>query len=267
MILRAIEDPPPQSQATEAQPRSIWDVLFEHQSKLNGCKECWMITQPSHSALSGEIAAALDPKAFGKFDDATVRAIALHDAGWSTLDSDLIRASREPRSSQSKPATSFLGTPPKQAVDAWTASVETALKASPLGGLLVSEHFRSIAQFQVDENPAKAIAMAAFARQEEARQAKLLPKIALDPATVERLVDGLRFTDLLSLYLCAGLTEAVTLPQQYQQHTFTLAATGQGIYQLQPFPFAADQTCSFAALRHPRTKSVSSATFLCKITR
>lgn len=264
MILRAIESPLPQT--SDANPRPIWDVLFEHQTKLNGSNECWMITQPSHSALSGEIAAALDPKVFGKFDEATVRAIALHDAGWSAFDSDLIRASRESRSGQTKAAISFLGAPPKEAVAAWTASVETALKADLLGGLLVSEHFRSIAQFQVDENQAKASAMAAFVQQEEARQKKLRPKIALESAIIERQVDGLRFTDLVSLYLCAGLTEPVILPQQFQQHNFVMATTDQGIHRLQPFPFPTDQTYSVAALRHPRTKSVSSSTFLCKIT-
>jgi hypothetical protein len=262
MILRAIEELPIKA---EAKPRPVWDVLFEHQSKLNGAKECWLITQPSHSALSGEIAANLLPEVFGKFDEGTIRAIALHDAGWSAFDSELIRASREPKN-KTKVATSFMGTPPKEATSAWTGSVETALKASLLGGLLVSEHFRSIAQSQVKENPDKAKDMAAFARQEETRQQTLRPKIGLTPDDVERLVDGLRFCDLVSLYLCMGITRPIELPQQFQQHSFTLRASAEGIYQLIPSPFGQEQTYSFAALRHPRTKEVSSATFLCKIT-
>jgi hypothetical protein len=108
--------------------------------------------------------------------------------------------------------------------------------------------------------------MAAFARQEEARQKTLRPKIQSDPAAIERMVDGLRFCDLLSLYLCAGLAEKVEFSQQFQQHSFTLAITGEDVFRLEPFPFEQDQTLSFAALRHPRTKTVSSASFLCKVT-
>lgn len=284
MILRAVLDTAPSSQtAVVSSPRPMWDVLFEHQSELNGAQQCWLITQPAHSALSGEIAAKLLPEVFGEFDEGTVRAIALHDAGWSAFDAELIGKSRShPIAQEQKTgdrggartsrraipqvAVSFLGTPPKEAVTAWTGSVETALKASPLGGLLVSEHFRSIAQFQVKENPTKAREMASFVKQEEARQMRLRSKVSLNQAVIERFVDGLRFCDLLSLYLCMGITEPVELPQQFQHHSFTLVVAREGVYRLQPFPFPAEQTYSFAALRHPRTKEVSSATFLCKIT-
>jgi hypothetical protein len=80
------------------------------------------------------------------------------------------------------------------------------------------------------------------------------------------MVDGLRFCDLLSLYLCAGLTEEVEFPQQIQQLTPILRTTAADTFSLKPSPFSQDEIFSFAALRHPRTKSVSSATFLCKIT-
>jgi hypothetical protein len=267
MILRGISDTP--LFAASAKPRQIWDVLFEHQSKLIGAKECWLITQPSHSALSGEIAARLRSEIFGEFDEPTVRAIALHDAGWSQSDSEQIRSSRSANGARpdvDNMPFSFLGAAPKNAVNAWTNSVETALKAGALGGLLVSEHFRSIAQFQVNENPGKAKEMAAFARQEETRQKKLRTKIQIEASAIESLVDGLRFTDLLSLYLCAGLAEPVVFSQQFQQHSFALSTAEPGIFQLQPFPFQVEQTFSFAALRHPRTKSVSGTNFLCKVT-
>ncbi len=262
MILRAIEDVPIKA---DTQPRPVWDVLFEQQSRLNGAKECWLIPQPAHSALSGEIAARLLPEAFGKFDAGTIRAIALHDAGWSAFDAESIHASRS-QTAAKKVAISFVATPPKEALAAWTGSVETALKASPLGGLLVSEHFRTIAQTQANEHPANAKDIAAFIKQEEGRQAKLRPKIGLDLADVEQLVNGLRFCDLLSLYLCSGITQPVELPQQFQQHRFIIAAADSGVYRLQPLPFSDEQTYSFAAVRHPRTREVSSATFLCKIT-
>ena len=264
MILRAIDEPKSEPTQARRPPRPIWEVLEEHQKALSGSAECWLITQPAHSALSGEIAAKLSPSAFGTFDEATIRAIALHDAGWSGFDSELVRASRADAKG-SKVAISFLSVPPKEAIDAWTGSVETALKASPLGGLLVSEHFRTIAQMQAKGRPGVEKQMAAFVAQEDARQRKLRPKIRVDDAAMKRMLEGLRFCDLLSLYLSAGLTEPVTLPQQIQQVSMTAAPAGENTVSLKPSPFAGDEAFSFAALRHPRTKTVSSASFLYKV--
>jgi hypothetical protein len=80
------------------------------------------------------------------------------------------------------------------------------------------------------------------------------------------LVDGLRFCDLLSLYICCGLREPGYFPQQIQQHRIEMTPAAQDVFSLKPSPFSRDEVFSFAALRHPRTKSVSSATFLFKIT-
>lgn len=263
MILRRLETPPPKRQA---RPRPIWDLLFEHQSRMNGATQCWLITQPLHAALSGDIAARLDPAVFGAMDESMVRAIALHDAGWSALDSDLVRASRDPKRDPKDAAVSFLGIAPKMATTAWTGSVETALKASPVGGFLVSEHFRSIAQFQVNENTGKAKVMAAFAQQEEVRQKKLRLKIPLSEAALERLVEGLRFCDLLSLYVCAGLIEDAVFSQQIHGVTAAIRPLSADTFALEPSPFRQDEVFAFSALRHPRTKTVSSATFTIKIT-
>lgn len=269
MILRAIEaakaglnDASPKP----PEPRPVWEVIEANQRSLEGASECWLITQPAHSALSGEIAGKLSPAAFGSFDEAAIRAIALHDAGWSVFDSELIRASRDAKADARRASISFLATTPKEAAAAWTGSIETALKASVLGGLLVSEHFRSIAQMQAQERPGASQPMTAFVKQEAARQRKLRPKIELKDEDFQRLVDGLRFCDLLSLYICMGILEPVVFPQQIQQLSIVVTPTGLDTLAIEPSPFAAEQEAfSVSALRHPRTKSVSSATFLCKV--
>src|SRR5205823_9561344 len=103
-------------------PRPIWDVLFEQQMKMNGADQCWLITQPAHSALSGEIAAKLRPEVFGAYDEATIRAIALHDAGWSGFDSELIRASRAEGAKRKQKMVSFVSVSASESVNAWTDS-------------------------------------------------------------------------------------------------------------------------------------------------
>src|SRR3954469_17803846 len=121
MILREIVDSSRSigSACPAVHSRPIWDVLFEHQSKLNSAKEVWLITQPSHSALSGEIAAKLRPEIFGAFDESTIRAIALHDAGWGASDSGQIKASRDLKAKTNQAVFSFLGVAPRVAVAAW----------------------------------------------------------------------------------------------------------------------------------------------------
>jgi Protein of unknown function (DUF3891) len=161
---------------------------------------------------------------------------------------------------------SFVSVAPKEVAEAWTGSVETALKVSAVGGYLVSEHFRTIGRMQKEVKPDAGAQMSRFIAQEEARQKKLRPKIQLAEAELQRLVEGLRFCDLLSLYLCAGISETVELPQQVRGQNMVLGRSDPQALRLSPSPFAREEMFSFAALRHPRTKVVSSASFAVRIT-
>jgi hypothetical protein len=267
VILRDIDSPKfEQAQTSQRDARPVWEAIEASQKRLMGVESAWLITQPAHSALSGEIAARLASSAFGHFDDGTIRAIALHDAGWSGFDSELIRASRGSKQKQNTVMVPFLAAAAEESINAWTGSIETALRASPIGGFLVSEHFRSLAQTQAAAKPASAKLMAQFISQEDARQAKLRPKVSLQNAALARLVNGLRFCDLLSLYLCAGIQVKCEFPQQIQLDSIVVTPAGEDTFKLQPTPFSRPEVFSFSALRHPRTKTVSSATFLCKIT-
>ena len=238
-----------------------------------GVENCWLITQPAHSALSGDIAAKLDNSAFGEFDDAVIRAIALHDAGWSHFDSELIRASRSlpatrkegSDNAHQKKMVPFLAVSPEETVAAWTGSIETALQVSGVGAYLVSEHFRSIAEFQAKSKPETGKQMARFIAQEDARQAKLRPKLRASDTELQRLVDGLRFCDLLSLYICAGISDTVEFPQRIQSVGIVLGRVDEHTLRISPSPFVREEVFSFAALRHPRTKLISSASFALRI--
>jgi len=228
-----------------------WATIERTQSVR--CSECWMITQPAHSALAGEIAAQLAPEAFGPISDDVVRAIALHDAGWSAADAAAIHASRNGGAMPE----SFITVSAAQTVAAWTGSVETALKLSALGGYLVSSHFSRIARANNRLGPAAA----SFAAAEEKRRAALLPKLKLPPASLERLVDAVQFCDLLSLYICCGLSTAVEFPQTLSGRKMRAEPLDEHELAFSPTPFAKRAVFQVEALRHPRRAAENIATF------
>jgi hypothetical protein len=247
---------------------SAWEAIERSQRELVGAKECWLITQPAHAALAAEIALRLKPEIFGAMGDATIRAIALHDSGWSTSDANAIQASRSGsvKKSAGKPPTQilpFLAVDPKESLAACTASIEMAEKIGALGGFLVSEHFRNIALANRDKAP---VLINKFVEKEELRQKKLRPKIALTDPELQRLVEGLRFCDLLSLYLCSGAPESIEFPQKADGKNIMLERTGSDQCTMSPFPFVADEIFGISALRHPKLKEQSSARFFLKVT-
>src|SRR5438105_10759875 len=115
MILRPLQIPAP----TSGSPISAWAAIERAQTLK--MPECWLITQPAHAALAGEIAAQLDPAVFPGIDDSTLRAISLHDAGWGPLDAADIQASRADiiRSANGFQPRSFISVPANDTVHAW----------------------------------------------------------------------------------------------------------------------------------------------------
>jgi hypothetical protein len=245
-----------------------WEAIEHSQRQMMGAKECWLITQPAHAALSAEIALKLKPEIFGAMDDATIRAIALHDSGWSASDANAIQASRSTGGKKSAGSKSpgqilpFIAVDPRESLAACAASIEMAEKVSALGGFLVSEHFRNIAMANHDKAPAL---ISKFVASEELRQKKLRPKISLPDAEIQRLVEGLRFCDLLSLYLCSGASESIEFPQKTGGKNIVLERTGNDQCSMSPFPFATDEIFGVSALRHPKLKEQSSSRFFLKV--
>ena len=267
MILRPIQ---PRASATPSIPLAIWTAIERSQKELAGANECWLITQPAHSAVSGDIAAKLSKKAFGKLDAATVRAIALHDAGWSSYDAEMVSFSRfagsAPRKGKSGCITSFVAVPAQNTFQAWTDSVEVALKVGALGGHLVSEHFRGIALSHREVVPDALHWMDKFIAQEDSRQRKIRPTLTQTDDELKSLVEAIRFCDLLSLYLCCGAEDDVQFSQVLEGKNIVLQRRGNSC-TLSPFPFEREEIFQVQALRHPKTKNVSSAAFHLKMER
>ena len=230
---------------------SAWKCVEQRQQET--APAYWVVTQPSHAALSGDLAGALRDDLFGPIDATIARSIALHDAGWSMEDAEQIQRLR---SDPKQMPTSFIDTAPSQFLRAWTTSIETVEKFAPIGGYLVSRHFERISLRDDPKNQAR---LEAFRAREKQRQHKLRARIHLDESALERLVDALQFCDLLSLYLCCGTSRTV----KFDNPELTIRRLGDE-YQLEPSPFPGHRQFSFSALRHPvepGKKGQSGATF------
>ena len=232
-------------------PIPIWNAVEE--SQRQDATDYWLVTQPAHAALAGELASALRDDLFGPVDSIVARSIALHDAGWSMDDAEQIQRLR---SDPKLRPSSFVEASVDQALRAWTASIETAEKFALIGGYLVSRHFERLSKRLGNESPAK---VESFRKREAQRQERLRPGLKEDEASLERLVDGLQFCDVLSLYLCCGSARTV----EFSEPKITISRTG-GDYRLVPTPFSKPCQFAFSALRHPvraNKKEKSGATF------
>ncbi len=234
---------------TKRDSLDAWRAVEERQ--LQPASSYWLVTQPAHAALSGELASSLRDDLFGPIDVTVARAIALHDSGWSMADADQIQQLRANPKAQPK---SFVDCTANEFLRAWTASIETAEKFSPTGGYLVSRHFERISMRNGGEDESK---LQKFRNREKQRQQGLKTKVQAEEPALERLVDALQFCDLLSLYLCCGSRRSVT----FDSPKLTLTRTGDE-YRLEPFPFREHRQFSFSALKHPALgKPKSGATF------
>jgi hypothetical protein len=237
--------------ADEAKNDSLaaWPAVEDRQRE--SASSYWLVTQPAHAALSGELAASLHKDLFGTIDDTVTRSIALHDSGWSMEDAEQIQQLRA--NPKLKPK-SFVEFAADQFLRAWTASIDTAEKFAPIGGFLVSRHFERISMRNGDKDQSK---LQSFRSWEKQRQQRLKAKIKMEDAALEKLVDALQFCDLLSLYLCCGSRRSVS----FHCPKLTLSRSGDE-YRLDPFPFREHRQFSFSALRHPADgKPKSGATF------
>jgi hypothetical protein len=199
MILRlrhATATAPPAGQdAWQAFAKIQQPPTLSTQGTLAGC-----ITQPAHAALAARLAAALDPGVFGALPSEVIDAIGRHDAGWAEPDLAALECVGE------KPPHSFLAYPAEAAVDAWRKSIREAEARSALAGMLTSRHFCLLAPR--DSDPYHA----AFVEQENQRRAPHEATSSTLRTDLNRYTAALGFCDLLSLYLCSGLTGAVRIP-------------------------------------------------------
>ena len=247
MILRPLDSIPAAS--TDFLP--AWSVVEQSQRQISG--DCWMITQPSHAALAGELAARMAGVNVPNLDAPIIRAFALHDAGWGVSDAQAIMQSRSV--GQGAPR-SFVACSVDEFVNAWEKSIDVAASASASGGLIVSRHFERIARAHSPKSSqGDSQTMESFLRNEAARQARLAAKQEHTPEELEALTDVLQFCDLLSLYVCCGARQNVEFPEYFGiRARLTVEANS---YRIDPILIEPGTEFVVAALRHPATKEAS----------
>jgi len=247
MILRPLDSLP----ATSTEFLPAWSVVEQSQRQI--ADGCWMITQPSHAALAGELAARMTGLNLPNLDAPVIRAIALHDAGWGIPDAQAIMQSRS--TSQGAPK-SFIACGVGEFVNAWEKSIDIAASASAAGGYIVSRHFERIARMNASKiSEGDRQTAEGFLQNEAARQAQLAARQEHTPKELEALTDVLQFCDLLSLYVCCGARQNVEFPEYFGiRARLTVEADS---YSLDPILIEPGTEFVVAALRHPATKEVS----------
>jgi Protein of unknown function (DUF3891) len=257
MILRPIEPPP----ATTGEFVSAWPAVERLQKQKY--ESCWMITQPSHAALSGDIAAKLRAPRIPKLEAELIRAIALHDAGWGMPDAQAIMRSRsDPRNAPK----SFLETEVAEFLAAWSQSIDIVRPVSPAGGYMVSRHFWRLAEHRLahgNDAGSDRKKLKTFLDHESQRQKKLAATQNRSIDELEQLTDLLQFCDLLSLYICTGARENAEFSGclGFQAR---LRAEPEG-YKLDPPLLENGSQFRVAALRHPAIKEESGREIVVKI--
>jgi hypothetical protein len=178
---------------------SAWEQVEASQRRAR--LPCLLIPQPAHAVLAGELAAGLT--CFGELPPEIQRAIQMHDTGWASSDAQQIQRLRsgDPHAGTAVPV-SFIAIPPREVLEAWTASIDTVEGFSRTGAMMVSRHFSLLAQHDQ--------AHQRFLQAEKSRQKRL--EGAANDVDTERWTAALGFCDLVSLYLLSGLSGEVELP-------------------------------------------------------
>jgi Protein of unknown function (DUF3891) len=237
---------------------SAWEAVERKQKQ--GSEEWWLIAQPDHAALAGDLAALLDTPLIPKLDEPILRAISLHDSGWAHLDGgergtghDLEISLREPPVDANGKPLSFLEMTPEEFVIAWQESIQRASEVSNVGEFMVSEHFCRLARSRLesgkDEAPDRQ-RVKDFLAHEAKRQSELQSNQLRLEEQLPLLLDVLQFCDLLSLYLCCGAAEPVEFPQKFSGASVMLTRKGE-MYELTPQLFGTGASLGVTARRFP----------------
>jgi hypothetical protein len=243
---------------------SVWEAVERRQKQT--AQSWWLVAQPDHAALSGDLAASISSSHFPKLDSEVVQAIGLHDEGWAQFDATDDRGTKsqgttDKRNGGARPL-SFLDMRPSVFMRAWQDSIRRAEDSSPLGGILVSEHFSRLAENRLQtcaDSLQDMENLRGFLRHEAEQRRCLAAKIGHPDEQIHSLVEVLQFCDLLSLYLCCGAVEDVEFPQQFQGRTIVLRRAGE-MCRTDPPIFGAGVSLGVSARRHPQSEAEVNAT-------
>ena len=185
----------------EAGEHDAWELVNRTQKQPPSSG--WLIPQPAHSALSGELAGHLSPEHFPGLSEPVRRCVALHDTGWSPFDAQQIADVRERAATQ---PISFVSEKPAVFLKAWTHSIDAVERICPEGGYMVSRHFDSLGQEpESSQSESDRHKIESFHAQEHARQSRLELASGKSHDELEALLQANRFCDLLSLFFCANI--------------------------------------------------------------
>jgi hypothetical protein len=236
----------------------VWEAILPTQ-KANA-SEYWLITQPDHAALSGDIAAALGPPLLPQLCTEVIQGITLHDEGWAPFDARITLTNGRP--------LSFLDSLPKDFVRAWSVSIERAEKVAPIAGAMVSGHFWRLARNRLDwgiDGAEDRRLLRDFLESEQARQQRLLGGCSREES--EFLTDVLQFCDVLSLYLCCGAGQDVEFSQGFGSKPIRLRREAArspdqaAVCRFEPSPFAGGGVdLAVIACRYPSDRQPSAVT-------
>lgn len=249
----------PLSSASTASSRKstipAWEAIERRQKQE--ATEWWLVAQPDHAALSGDLAAQIAFPDFPRLDPEVVQAIALHDEGWAAFDGCSGQSS--PRVNDRGRPLSFLEMTPPDFLRAWTGSIERAERVGAIGGVIVSEHFCRIAKARLESRADTSEAIRPireFLDCEAERQKRLCPELRRSAEEIGALVDVLQFFDLLSLYLCCGSQSAIEFPQKFNGQTIRLHREGE-CFRTEPALFGGGLSLAVSAQRYPTAQTAS----------
>jgi hypothetical protein len=239
MVLQPISgtQPCPTSKPWQPRPGALpaWSAIAQRQKQ---CAESWwLVSQPDHAGLSGDIAANFVSPLFPRITPQIAKCVGLHDAGWAMFEAERDPAAPPMIGDDWKPRA-FMEFGPAEFIPAWTGSIERAERECPAGGVMVSMHFAALAQFrqkqQVDSG-ADAERVSEFLERESARQRRLKHENGVSDEQASDLLKVVQFCDMLSLYLCSGAIEDVDFPQRFGGSTVRLTRC-EDLYTLDPSP-------------------------------
>ncbi len=222
---------------------SAWAQVEAAQRKVR--MPCLLVPQPAHAVLAGELAACVT--CFGELPPEIRQAIQMHDTGWAASDAQQIQRLRSggPHAGHAIPV-SFIDIPPREAEEAWTASINTVEAISKPGAMVVSRHFALLAQKDQAHHQG-------FLQAEKSRQRRL--EGSADD--LDRWTAALGFCDLVSLYLLCGLSGPVEFPlahpsspQAKSAPRVRMQVEGKNL-RFTPEAVCAGCTLSIRALKHP----------------
>jgi hypothetical protein len=201
-------------------------------------KAYWLISQPDHARLSGELAANFISSEFPPVEPAVAQAIGAHDSGWAVFPAEASMAAAPMTNGYGKPLA-FIEFGPEQFLRAWSGSIDRAEGICATGGIIVSRHFCELGNFRLANGVTGSDreCITAFIQKEDARQERLLQACPHAGQELDTLLEVLKFCDLLSLFLCSGAESEAEFPQEIASRKVRGRLEEDKTYHFDPSPF------------------------------